>query len=107
MSAHICIVLTSVDDIEAARAMARGLVEGGLAACVQISAAGESWYRWRDAIRHETEFFLVVKTSAGLRKAAVAWLHERHPYELPEIIWFSADASPDYAAWLHDQLGEV
>jgi len=107
MPAHIRIVLTSVDGLDAARVLARGLVEGGLAACVQISAAGESWYRWQDSLRHEAEFFLVIKTSAGLCKAVIAWLQERHPYELPEIVWFSADASPGYAGWLHEQLGEV
>jgi periplasmic divalent cation tolerance protein len=104
MPPEIRIVLTSVDDRKAAQTMAKGLVEAKLAACVQVSAGGESWYRWQGEVRHEAEFFLVIKTSAALLESVVAWLQAQHPYELPEVVWFPAEASPGYAAWLQAQM---
>jgi len=104
MTFDIRIVLTSVDNHKAAQSLAKGLVKAELVACVQISAAGESWYRWQDDVRHEAEYFLVIKTSAAMREAVLDWLQEHHPYELPEIVWFPAEASDGYGAWLRDQL---
>jgi len=106
MSGDIRIVLTSMDDRKAAQSIARALIETGLAACVQVSAEGASWYRWQGEVQHAAECYLVVKTGAQMLEAVIAWLQEHHPYELPEIVWFSAQALPGYAAWIQDQLGE-
>jgi len=84
--------------------MASCLVEEGLAACVQVSAAGESWYRWQGEVRHDAEYFLVIKTSVTMQDAVLDWLQGHHPYELPEIVWFPVDTSDGYSAWLRDQL---
>ena len=84
--------------------MAKGLVEAELAACVQVSTGGESWYRWQGKVQHEAEFFLSIKTSEAMLESVVAWLQEQHPYDLPEIVWFPAEASSGYAAWLQAQM---
>lgn len=103
MQENIEIILTSVDDRKAAASMADGLIEQGLAACVQISAAGESVYRWQGKIEHESEHYLCIKTSTERAGEAVAWLQSNHPYDEPEIVRLDGEASPGYLAWLQGQ----
>lgn len=103
MKENIEIILSSVDDREAATSMADVLVEKGLAACVQISAAGESVYRWQDRVEHDTEHYLCIKTSKERANEAVTWLTANHPYDVPEIVRLDGEASPGYLAWLQAQ----
>lgn len=103
MQGNIELILTSVDDREAATSMADRLVERGLAACVQISAAGESVYRWQGKVEHEFEHYLCIKTSRERAGEAVTWLQSNHPYDEPEIVRLDGEASPGYLAWLQNQ----
>lgn len=96
-------VVTTVGDMEAARALARALVERRLAACVQLSPI-ESFYRWDGALQHEPEVRLVCKTSAAaapaLREAIVAL----HPYAVPAVVTMAlADVNAPYAQWVQAQ----
>ncbi|MGC3985491.1 MAG: divalent-cation tolerance protein CutA [Pseudorhodoferax sp.] len=75
-------VLTTVGDMDAARALARTLVERRLAACVQLSAI-ESFYRWDGAVQHAPEVRLLCKTSAAAAPALRAAIVELHPTRCP------------------------
>ncbi len=55
-------VITTTATEEEARAIARALVDRGLAACVQISAL-ESFYIWQGAVQQEPEYRVVAKTT--------------------------------------------
>ncbi len=93
-------VITTLPDRTSAQALARALVEGGLAACAQISEI-ESVYRWDGALQQELEFRLLLKTRAALYPAVEQALRERHPYELPAIHALSLQAVyPPYADWV-------
>ena len=65
------LVVTTVGTADAARALARDMVERRLAACAQITAI-ESIYRWQGAVEHEPEFRLLLKTRAALVPALQA-----------------------------------
>jgi periplasmic divalent cation tolerance protein len=77
-------VLTSIDSLEGARAIATALVERKLAACVQISTI-ESVYSWQGAVQDETEYRVLAKTVADRYPAVEAAILELHSYELPAI----------------------
>lgn len=81
-------------------AIAEQLVESGLAACVQISAAGHSVYRWQGAVENAREFYLNIKTTTVRAAEVVAWLTANHPYDTPEILTLSAAASEKYLQWM-------
>ena len=104
---RIGIILTSVDHASTAKSLARDMVEQGLAACVQISARGESVYRWQGATESSNEYFLTIKTSESRTDALIRWLEQHHPYDTPEIITLVGTASEAYAAWLNASLGET
>lgn len=100
MSTPITLILTSIDDSGQAKILARALVEQHLAACVQISAASSSVYRWQDDVAEEREHYLQIKTTPGRASEAIAWLRQHHPYEVPEIVRLDGSAADAYGAWL-------
>lgn len=101
------LVLTSLPDHESARTLARSLVTGRLAACVNIGAPVESLYHWRGEIETAQEFPVTIKTRESLYGDIEAAVAAAHPYELPEIIavpvshglegylhWIAAETAP-------------
>lgn len=100
-------VLTTTDSEEKAHALAQGVVEARLAACVQISAPVTSVYRWQNAIETTEEWRLLLKTTAERYDELEEHLRQAHDYETPEIIalpvvrgsarylgWVSAETAP-------------
>ena len=80
------LVLTSLPDHESAKELARSLVKGRLAACVNVGAPVESMYHWRGEIETAREVPVFIKTRLTLYAAVEAAVRAAHPYELPEII---------------------
>jgi periplasmic divalent cation tolerance protein len=99
----IRLVLTTLPNAEIAGALARSLVESGLAACVNILAPCRSIYRWQGDVHEDGEVPLFIKTTAKLYPAVEAYIHQHHPYDLPEIIALKITAGlPDYLRWVAD-----
>jgi periplasmic divalent cation tolerance protein len=105
MTDTLLIGWTTVDTEAAAQRLAHGLVEAGLAVCVQIDAGVESVYRWQGEVQSEQEWRLMVKFAAGRRTEVLAYLEAQHPYEVPEWVVVRAEqVAPAYLKWA---LGEV
>jgi len=105
MASDACIILTSVAAAEDAERIAEQLVALQLAACVQISAAGQSLYRWQGRIERQNEYYLSIKTTADKAGEARDWIEANHPYETPEILCLQADAAPAYLQWMRATTG--
>jgi periplasmic divalent cation tolerance protein len=82
---EIVLVLCNCPDEACASKLARGLVESGLAACVNRQAV-TSVYAWQGQIEEAGEITLQIKTRRNNWPALCEWLRERHPYQVPEII---------------------
>ncbi len=98
------IVLTTLSGSTDAAAFARVLVTDRLAACVNVLPEMTSLYRWKGAIEEESEQQLVFKTTSDRVAAIEARFRELHPYELPEFVVLSAEASNAYLAWIRDSV---
>jgi periplasmic divalent cation tolerance protein len=97
-------VLTTVATEEQARLLARYLVEGGLAACVQLQPI-RSVYRWKDEVFDEPEWRLAVKTTAERFEAVERHIKERHTYEMPEIVRVEiTGGSAEYLRWIEESV---
>jgi periplasmic divalent cation tolerance protein len=95
-------VSTTVATLEAARNVARTLVERRLAACAEISSI-ESFYSWQGAVANEPEFRIVFKTTDERYPAVEAAIRELHAYELPAIDAVAvARTFEPYARWLEE-----
>ena len=95
-------VYTTVAGIEAARGMARALVERKLAACAQIDGI-ESFYAWQGALADEREFRILFKTTEARYAEVEAAIRELHAYELPAIHAVAFEqVSPAYGRWIEE-----
>jgi periplasmic divalent cation tolerance protein len=98
---ELMVLLTTLPDLESAQNMARGLVESRLAACVQILPGVRSIYRWEERIEEADELTLLAKLPAQNYEKAQAWIKERHPYQVPEILGLPVDSGlRSYFDWV-------
>ena len=95
------IVTTTTPSREEADAISSLLVEGRLAACVQVLGPIESRYRWKGEVETATEWMCVIKTTADRFDAVEQALRNAHSYDEPEILAVAVEAgSAGYLAWL-------
>jgi len=98
---ELLLVMTSLPDRDAAKVLAKRLIDGHLAACVQLQPSVQSIYRWEGRICEEQEVVLVAKTTAEKWSAISAFIKQNHPYDVPEIIAQPLTHSDtDYARWV-------
>lgn len=98
------VVLVALGDAEAAREMARAVVEAGLAACAQRMPI-ESCYRWEGETVVEDEQLLLLKTGRAAYAELERFILARHAYAVPEILALRVKAGlPAYLAWLEASL---
>src|SRR3954447_22270460 len=95
------LVFTNLPDRAAAERLADQLLERRLAACVNILAPCRSVYRWKDAIQHDEEHPMLIKTTKERYPALEQAIRAGHPYELPEIIAVPIEGGLlQYLAWV-------
>ncbi len=95
------LVLTNLPDRAAAERLAEALIAQRVAACVNILAPCRSVYRWREAVQHDEEHPMLIKTSAERYPALEAAIRAGHPYELPEIVAVPVERGlPAYLDWV-------
>ncbi|MGH8281276.1 MAG: divalent-cation tolerance protein CutA [Gammaproteobacteria bacterium] len=95
------VVLSTVPDQKSAEKIAATLVKERLAACVNLVPGLTSIYIWKDELKREPEYLLIIKTTAGRFEALRQRLRTLHPYETPEILALPVShGDPDYLGWL-------
>lgn len=100
------LVLTNLPDRAAAERLADTLIEKRLAACINILAPCRSVYRWQDAVQHDEEHPMLIKTTAEGYAALEAAIRAGHPYELPEIIAVPVERGlAAYLDWVAAETG--
>lgn len=103
---EILVVLSTFADEEGAAQVGRQLVEDELVACAQIESAGlRSIYGWQGVVQDEREFLLRLKSAPERRAALMERLAELHPYDVPQIVVATAQASAAYGRWVRVQCG--
>jgi periplasmic divalent cation tolerance protein len=81
------IVFITAPSKEIGKAIACALVEGKLAACVNILGPINSIYTWEDKICDDEEVLLIAKSRSGLfEQQLIPAVRAIHPYQIPEII---------------------
>ena len=94
-------MLVTAPDGEVAAKLARALVEERLAACVNVVPGVRSFFRWEGKVQEDGAVLLLVKTHSDRTRALAARVQELHPYDLPEILEFTASGgSAAYLDWV-------
>lgn len=105
MPANHLIIFCTCPDKDTAEKLAQLLIEGDMAACVNILPGVTSIYRWEGQIESAQEHLLLVKTRQDRYPAIEAALREHHPYQLPEIIAAPIERGlPEYLQWIDSCL---
>jgi periplasmic divalent cation tolerance protein len=95
------LVFTNLPDRAAAEKLADALIGQRVAACVNILAPCRSVYRWKNDLKHDEEYPVLIKTTAERYPALEAAIRAGHPYELPEIIAVRVEQGlPAYLDWV-------
>jgi periplasmic divalent cation tolerance protein len=98
---HALVILCTCPNADSAARLAHGIVQAGLAACVNVQSAIRSIYRWQGKVQDEAEALMIIKTTWVRYPELEAWLRDNHPYELPEVLALPVVAgSEPYLAWL-------
>lgn len=101
----ILLVITHLPDAASAEKLARRIIEGRAAACVNQLAPCTSTYRWKNKIETAIEVPVLIKTTQGGYSRLEKLIREAHPYELPEIIAVPVTAGlPAYLDWLAGEI---
>lgn len=101
MSTEYCLVLCTCPDAASAETLADGLVSGRLAACANIMPGLTSVYTWEGKVEKAHEHLLLIKTEASAYPALEAFIQDRHPYDVPEIVAIPlAHGSANYLQWI-------
>ena len=75
----ISLVYTTVSTFEEAQILARSLIEGRLAVCVQI-AKKHSIYKWKGKLEECEEWSLLIKTLEEKKESLLNQMINFHPY---------------------------
>ena len=95
------LVLTTASSKDEARKIARALVEGMLAACVNIVPQVNSIYRWEGEVEEGEEWLLIVKTTRAAFERVRDAIKKLHSYDVPECICLSIEeGSVEYLSWI-------
>ncbi|MCJ7782790.1 MAG: divalent-cation tolerance protein CutA [Desulfobacterales bacterium] len=102
MSDPIVVLVTCGSEEEALK-IANILVEGHLAACVNLVAPIRSVYRWEGKIWDEKEWLLIIKTQKHRFEELEKKVKSLHSYSVPEIISLSiTEGSSAYLNWIRE-----
>lgn len=99
------LVLSTINDYEKAKEIARILVEEGLVACTNIVPGVTSIYSWQGEICEDNEWLMLCKTEASYFNKLKARISSLHSYEVPEVISVKIDDGlDDYLKWISNSL---
>jgi len=102
------VVYVTVPSVEVGKKIAREVVQGKLAACVNIVPQITSIYEWEGKLEEESEAMLIIKTKTehldGLKESVL----RSHPYDVPEFISLPIEhGSEPYLKWIEKQVGPI
>ena len=99
------VVLVTAGKLSEAKRIARHLVEARLAACVNITEAIQSIYRWEGKVANDKEYLMLIKSTRELFDELKAAVSKLHSYTTPEVICLPIiDGSRNYLQWVTDSV---
>lgn len=102
---NFIVVISTINDYNKGKEIARKLVEDKLAACVNIIPKVSSVYSWQGEICEDDECLMVMKTKGDLFEPLKDNLIKLHPYKVPEIISFRIkDGNKSYLEWINNSV---
>ena len=102
----LVLALTTEASAARAEALARQLLERGLAACVALRPV-RSLYRWQEQLQDSEEVQLLIKSRADQLAELEAAVHCLHSYATPEWLHWPASTGAAYGQWLMQSCSDA
>ena len=100
-------VYTTYPSIVEAEKAGRALVEGRLAACVNILPGMVSYYWWEGKVDRGDEVVMIIKTRASLARDVERAVKKMHSYTTPAILVIQLKSvEKAYLGWLMAETGK-
>ena len=101
---NVRVVFVTAGDKETGLALARQVVEEGLAACGSLLPDVTSVFEWDGNMQEEAEVLLILKTSADRASRLVERVAELHAYDVPEILTLAVEGGHEpYLEWVRER----
>lgn len=99
----IILFYVPVADKKEASKISTKLLEEKLVACVNVISA-ESSFIFEQQIQHEDECIMILKTLPSLQAKTQEIIESLHSYSVPCVLSLQVTASPEYVAWMQNEL---
>jgi periplasmic divalent cation tolerance protein len=100
----MCWVYMTTSSEQEARRIGRALVEGRLAACVNIIPGMTAFYRWQGNIEEGQETVLIAKTRQALVERLTQRVKALHSYTVPCVVALPIlGGNPDFLQWIGEE----
>lgn len=93
-------ILTNFSSEATARSVSRILMQERVITSVNMFPRHLSLYPWKGELHEASETAAIFKTSVQNKDRLLGRLKDLHPYDLPSLVCFGAEANSDYVAWL-------
>ncbi len=97
----LLVYYTTYPDKETTLKITRILLENRLIACANIYPI-DSLYRWKGEIVEEKEWVAILKSSVQLKDQLIQTFNDIHPYDVPCIVHWKANANMEYLKWVNE-----
>ena len=99
------VVLVTTPNLRVSEKISKGLVEGKLAACVNIIPGLRSRYRWKGKVETAREQLLLIKTNHRKLSGLIQWVGKNHPYTVCEVVALPIiNGNKPYLDWIDSSL---
>ena len=100
------LIYTTFPSESEAKKVGRALVEGGLAACVNIFPQMVAIFSWQGEVDEAVEAAMIVKTVKAHADGVLAEIKRLHPYAVPaRLVVPLAGGGEDFLRWIAEQCG--
>lgn len=90
-----------IENIETARKIAKNLILGKIAVCVNILPKGETYVLWDGDLSEGGEYIMMIKVTAQNHQKAVDMILTHHDYQCPAILTLNIeDANQAFKDWV-------
>lgn len=100
----VVLVYATFPGADAAKAVARALVAGRLAACVNVIPGMTAIYEWEGGVHEDDEVVAIIKTQRSRAAEVFAAVKAAHTYANPALLAVDVQAgAQEYLAWVRAQ----
>jgi len=99
----VVMIYATCPDRQTALALGRGMVEEGIAGCINVLPSMTSVYVWEGETETAEEAVLIAKLAREGADRATAYIIANHPYETPAVLVLPVEGgSAEYLRWVRD-----